>query len=344
MAKKIKRVKYFTPEKKALISEENRNLYDKYLRSNIVKNRDVKDTTYNVYKNNMEQFMVYLAEEWDNIGLYSDELMENAVDIMEGFMLFCQDTLHNHKKTVNNKVAAVSSFYLWSVRRGLIKQHPFDRKLDRMKGANEERVISDHFLDDEQIMAIRRGLLDDSKYDIQDRLIWEIMLDSCNRIGAIEKLTLSSLDLENMMFTNIREKRGYHVEVAFSENTRDIIEEWLDMRKDMDNLEVDALFITYYGGEYRPMSGGTMMERIKKMGYIIGIDDFRSHSIRKTALNDIYEKTNSIELAMQMANHKEASTTLNHYIRPKSKAEVRDRIKELMEEKGNSEEDNKTKE
>lgn len=333
MVKKIKRVRYFTPKKKALISEENKQLYKKYLRSNIVKNRDVKNTTYKVYKNNMEQFLVYLAEEWDNISLYSDEFMENAIDIMEGYMLFCQEVLHNHKKTINNKIAAVSSFYLWSMKRGLVENHPFDKKLDRMKGVDEEKIISEYFLNDEQIRQVRRGLLDDKKYDIQDRLIWEIMLDSCNRVGAISKLTLSSLDLENMMFTNIREKRGYRVEVAFSENTKELIEEWLEMRKDMDNLKVDALFITSYGGEYRPMHVATIKNRIKKMGYILGIDDFRSHCIRKTALNNIYEKTNNIELAASMGNHKSIETTRKSYIKPKSKAEVRDKIRELMKKK-----------
>lgn len=53
---KVKRVKYFTPEKKALISDENKRLYDKYLQSNIIKNRDVRDTTYKVYKNYMDHF------------------------------------------------------------------------------------------------------------------------------------------------------------------------------------------------------------------------------------------------------------------------------------------------
>lgn len=331
MGKKIKRVKYFTKEKKKLISDANKKLYDKYLRSNIVKNRDVKDTTYKVYKNNMEQFMVYLAEEWDNIGLYSEDFMENAVDIMEGYMLFCQEVLHNHKKTVNNKIAAVSSFYVWSMKRGLIDSHPFDNKLDRMKDADKEQIISNYFLTDEQIQEVRRGLLMNDEYDIQDRLIWEIMFDSCNRVGAIEKLTLSSLDLDNMMFTDIREKRGYRVEVAFGEVTKDLIEEWLEMRKDMDNLEVDSLFITYYDGRYRPMHVSTIKNRIKKIGYILGIDDFRSHCIRKTAINNIYEKTNNIELAAEMGNHQSIETTRAAYIKPKSKAEVRKKIRELME-------------
>ena len=329
---KMKRVKYFTAQKKALISKENVDLYDKYLRSNIVKNREVKDTTYGTYKNNMDHFLVYLAEEWENISLYSDEFMEDAVDIIEGYMMFCQDVLHNNKKTINNKIAAISTFYWWSLKRDLIDKHPFDKRVDRMKGANEERIISDYYLNDEQIAEISKGLIEEKGYDIQDRLIWHIMLDSCNRVGAISKLTLSSLDLENMMFTQIREKRGYRVEVAFSENTKKIVEEWLELRKEMDNLEVDAFFITLYGGEYRPMHVATIKDRIKKMGLIIGIDDFRSHCIRKTALNNIYEKTNNIELAAVMGNHKEISTTMNHYVRPKSKAEVREQIKEVMEQ------------
>lgn len=329
---KMKRVKYFTPQKKALISKENIDLYDKYLRSNIVKNREVKDTTYGTYKNNMDHFLVYLTEEWENISLYSEEFMEDAVDIIEGYMMFCQDVLHNNKKTINNKIAAISTFYWWSLKRDLIDKHPFDKRVDRMKGANEERIISDYYLNDEQISEISKGLLEEKGYDIQDRLIWHIMLDSCNRVGAISKLTLSSLDLENMMFTQIREKRGYRVEVAFSENTKKIVEGWLELRKEMDNLEVDAFFITLYGGEYRPMHIATIKDRIKKMGLIIGIDDFRSHCIRKTALNNIYEKTNNIELAAVMGNHKEISTTMNHYVRPKSKAEVREQIKEVMEQ------------
>ena len=41
-------------------------------------------------------------------------------------MGFCIDVLKNNKKVINTKVSAVSSFYGWSVKRKLIKYHPFD--------------------------------------------------------------------------------------------------------------------------------------------------------------------------------------------------------------------------
>ena len=97
----VTKVKYFTKEKKALISESNKKKYNKYLQSCIIKNTEVKNTTYKTYENYFTQFLVYLAEEWNNIDLYCDDFLEDAVDIMEGFIMFCQNTLKNNKKVLN---------------------------------------------------------------------------------------------------------------------------------------------------------------------------------------------------------------------------------------------------
>lgn len=327
---KITKIKYFTEEKKNLINPENIKLYEKYRKSNIIKNPDVKDSTYMVYQNYMNQFLVYIAEVWENIELYSEDFIENGVDIMEGFMSFCQEVLKNNKKIINTKVSAVSSFYLWSLKRRLIDRHPFDKKLDRMKGANEEHIINSYFLNDEETEKISVEIRDTKKYDIIDQLIWAIMLDSANRIGAIDKLTLSSFDVDNCVFNDIREKRGYHVEVAFSEQTRDLILKWKELRKDMDGLTIDALFISSYGGEWRQMCKSTLQRRINKIGEIVGLEDFHSHCIRKTKLNDIYDKTGDLSLAAEYGNHKSTETTRSSYIKPKSKAQVREKIQELI--------------
>lgn len=329
MAKVIK-IKYFTTERKSKINPDNKKLYDKYLNSNIIKNRDVKDTTYKQYENYFTQFLVYLSENWDNIGLYSEEFFENSVDLMEGFIQFCQETLKNNKKVINTKISAVSSFYLWSLKRKLINRHPFDKQLDRMKGANDEKIINSYFLDDEQIELIQRTLKEDKSYDIQDRIIWEVMVSSANRIGAISKLTLTSLDLDSMMFEDIREKRGKRVEVAFSEEAKELIGIWLEERKGLDDLKVDALFITRYGSENRPMSKSAIQNRIRKIGEIVGLDDFHAHCIRKTSLNQVYVKTGDLSLAAELGNHQSTETTRQAYIKPQSKAEIRDKINKLM--------------
>lgn len=338
----MKRVKYFTNEKKAMINPENKKKYNKYYNSRVASNRDVKSTTYKVYKNYMDHFLVYLMEEWDNVDLYSEEFLDSAVEIMEGFMIFCQDVLYNNKKVINTKISAVSSFYIWSVKRDLVDKHPFDNKLERMKGAQDEQIIDSHYLNEEETDVITKELETDKRYDIQDRLIWGIMLDSANRVGAISKLTLSSLNLDLMVFEGIREKLGKIVEVAFEEDTAEILREWLELRKDMDNLEVDAVFITKYNGEYRPMSKGTIQERVKKIGHIIGLTTFRSHSIRKTKINQIYVDTGDLASASEYANHSGLDVTKQSYTKPQTKAELREKIAEMKRKKQESK--NKTSE
>lgn len=327
----VKKVKYFTQEKIEKIPEHNIKLYDKYLRSNIIKNKDVESTTYNVYKNNMYHFLVFLYESYGDMGLYDEEFFDDAVDIMEEYIDFCLTTLQNNKKTINNKISAVSSFYVWSRKRKLIENHPFDGKLERMKGAKDEKIIASHYLTQEEVDEITEGLKDNPKYDIQDRLIWNIMIESCNRVGAIARLTISSLNLEAMCFEDIREKRGKRVEVSYDNNSKEVIEEWLELRKSMDNLEIDSLLITKQDGKYQPMAKNTIQSRVKKIGEIIGIKDFRAHSIRKTASNIIAETTGDISLASAMLNHNSVATTQESYIKPKSKAEVMQKIKEMKE-------------
>jgi integrase/recombinase XerC len=331
--------RYFTKEKKAKINPKSIKAYDKYLRSNIIKNKDVKETTYKVYQNYFNQFLVYLEEEWENVFIHDEEIIENGVDVMEGFIGFCQDTLGNNKKVINTKLSAVSTYYIWAVKRGIVEVHPFDRKLDRMKGANDEKLINHYFLNSEQIDKITKTLHDDyekskgRKFDIQDLLIWHIMIESANRNGAVSKLTLSSLDLDNMMFMDIREKRGKIVEVAFEETTRDLLVKWMDMRKEMDNLECDAVFIIKRNGEYKKMSQTSIYMRVRKIGTIIGLEDLHPHCLRKTAINKIVDETGDLTLAQEMANHSDISTTQKHYVKPKSKAEIREKLKRLKEKK-----------
>ena len=328
---KVVRVKYFTKEKLDKINKNNWKKYEKYLRSNVIKNKDVEDTTYKVYKNYMSHFLVYLAEEWDNLDLYDDEFLEQAVDIMEGFMSFCQDVLKNNKKVINTKISTISSFYHWSVKRKLIKYHPFDRQLDRMKGASDEKIINSYFLTSEQLEQIKIGLEDEKKFDLQDKVLFNLAIDSANRIGALSRITLSSMNLDECVFADIREKRSKMVEVPFEETTRDLIEDWLTLRKEkLDKLEVDSLFITKYAGEYKPMTKSTLQDRIRKIGTIIGLDDFHAHCTRKTKLNLIVEETGDLSLAAEYANHNSVETTSKHYVRKKSKSETRTKIKELM--------------
>lgn len=317
-------------EKEEIMATNNYRYYEKYRNSKRVKGTSEKSLiTYYSY------FMIFLKflhyhKFYKDIDLYSEEFFENAVDILEEFMGYLQTEYGNHKKTINTKLSAISSFYLWSVKRKIVKHHPFDKQLDRMKNANQEKIRKAQWLTQEQVDLVIKELFTNPKYDLQDQVLFSLVLDSGNRVGAIHQLTLSKLDLENMVFTDIVEKGNKMVDVVFeNEDTRDLIAEWIEYRKEnLDKLSVDSLFITYYEGTYRAMGYGSIQERFSAYGKdILGLERFGMHDGRKTKANLLYEETGDITASQDWLNHNDPTTTMM-YIKPKSKTDLRDSVKE----------------
>lgn len=325
-------VRYATKARMAKVNPENLKIYERYLKSRIIHNSDVKSTTYKVYHSYMNIFMCYIAEYWDNFYLLDEDFLEDEMlDVMEAYMAFLAEDCGNGKKVINTKVSAISSFYIWATKRRMIKAHPFDGKLDRIKGAQDEKRISVHFLDKEQIKEITDKLGEDKTtllhYDRQDELIWNIAFDSACRIGALYRLSISNLNLDKNVFENIREKRGKIVDIPFTDRTKVIIQNYLKWREE-NGIETDAFF---YNREQERMSKQALSLRIRKIGEIIGIGDFRPHSIRKSRLNQIGQ-TGNIELAKELAHHESMDTTARFYMEKKSEAETLKEINALMEE------------
>lgn len=69
------------------------------------------------------------------------------------------------------------------------------------------------------------------QYDLRSRLLFNIFLDSAVRIGEITRLSLSSLDIENNIFTDIKQKGGDAREVNFLDETKMMILEYLEWRE-----------------------------------------------------------------------------------------------------------------
>ena len=321
---RAKTVKYATEARKAKINPDNLKAYQNYLRSSTIKNQDVAKTTYRTYESYFNIFLCFIAEQWDNFYILDEEFLEeNMIDVMESYIEFLQTELHNAKKSINTKIASVSSFYGWALKRRKIKAHPFDGRLDRMKGAQDEKVISVYFLDKNQVNDIVAELSiageEGSDYDLMDKLIWHIAFDSACRIGALHNLTVSSFDENNLAFLNIREKRGKRVSVPITPDTYEIYKEFIKWREEQ-GVDCDELFPVKVNGAWQGMSKQSLYMRIRKIGYIVGLGDFRPHCIRKTRLNMIGE--HDINLAKQLANHESLDTTARFYMKQKDQSDT----------------------
>ena len=287
------------------LKKENVEIYLEYLNSCKSSNWDTWGTTYKTYCNNFKLFLIWFQKSYKNKLLLSKETLLEMPSIIECYRNYCR-SLGNSKRTLMNKTTAISTFYAWCVRRNKIKYHPFSEKLDRLRFTEKDKVRNSYFLTTEQILTVRLYMqVESKKYDLQDRILWELFLDSACRISAIQSLKMEQLDLENGYFRDVKEKEGYIVNAFFFQKCKELIKEWIQYRAE-NGIDVDWFFVTKYGK-------------------IIGIEDLYPHTLRKTAIN-LINNLAGLGLASSYANHSSSGVTSKHYIQKTSATEIRNSI------------------
>ncbi|MGL5624466.1 tyrosine-type recombinase/integrase [Cetobacterium sp.] len=306
------------------ISEKNRALYQLYLDSNYAVNAGTKDTTYKTYKNSMNFFMEFLHSKEGNRYLLSEDTLKKIIEILERYIIHCRES-GNNNRTINGKITAISSFYKWAAKRDLIKHHPFRDKIDRLKVTEKDKRRPAYFLTWKQIFTVSLLMeINPKKFDLKSRLMWELFLDSGFRISAIHSLKISQLNLENNMFMGVSEKMGKVRDLFFFSTTKKLL---LELIKTMNTQEkeTDFIFVTKYNGKYGQMSQTAIRRRVRKMGKLIGIEDLYPHSLRKTAINQINNLSDT-KTASEFAGHSSTKVTEEHYIQQKSSVDQQNRI------------------
>ena len=311
-------------------NKANLEVYTMYLDSNKARNFESMKTTYKIYKSNMMQFLIYLQKNEGNRLLLSESTLKKSVEILERYINQCRDN-GNNNQTINNKLTAISSFYIWAVKRDLISHHPFQHKLDRLKKGDFDKRRESYFLSMEDIIRARILMQHNSKkFDIQSRLIWDLFLESAARISAISNLKISQL--KDGYFAEVREKGNKMVDIIFLNNTDKILKEWLQERikKEVNN---EYLFVTKRNGNYVQMGQSTIRNRIKKIGDLIGYEKLYPHTLRKTSIN-ILKSLSDLNTASEFANHSDTKVTRDHYIKASSGADNRQKFMQIRREKG----------
>lgn len=307
------------------ISEKNIEIYVKYLQSCIIKSQDTVGTTYKTYFDNMKLFFRYLKEHEGNRYILSSDTQKNFTDIWERYCSYCFGN-GNSRVTVNKKRTACSTFFDWCLKRRLIKINPFVY-VEKLKITQADKRRKSYFLSPQEIWKINYKMEEENKkFDIQDKLLFNLFLDSGARISEIHSLKLEQLNLEEMLFVNVRLKEGYIEPLIFFENTKMIIKKWLEERKEK-NIENEYLFITNYNKKVNHMSKETIRSRIREMGKIVGIEDFYPHSIRKSILNIAGQQSETVAAAL--GHHKNTAVTREHYMKKKKISEMRNTLLQI---------------
>lgn len=297
-----------TPEKVAQINPQNIELWKKYL---IGKNMKLSIATKTSYESDINQFFVYILDNYDNRFLFDIDVEEMS-EIIEDYVAFCSNFLDNKTKRISRRLSTISSLYIYYKKKRKIKENPLDL-IERPIVNNSIYEVKQTYLTKEQVELIRKEL--NVSNNIQLFLFFEFGLSTMARVNAISNVTIPQINLEERTVYDVKEKEGYLVDLFFSDKCKELIIKWIDYRK-LNNINSDFLFITKNKNGWDKTNKEVMQSSwIKKIGKIINEPSFHVHDLRHSGSNLLYQQGASLETVSKLLNHKGTDVTSKHYLK-----------------------------
>lgn len=293
-----------TPKSRDLVLYEgnvNESLIKRFLV--IKKLAGCTDRTIEMYGNSLNMMFRYIRS--NATETTSDEIrLAVAYKIKEG----CSNV------TVNNYLRAMSSFYSWLMKEGIITVNPLTR-VDMPKVRREKKSAFDEM----DIEKMRANLKTDMR-----RAIFEVLLSTGCRVTELVTIKLSDIDEGTV---RVLGKGNKYRDVYLNAKAQLAVANYMGKRKD-DNpyLFPSAIYggkrlqgakkisPTWYedpdlvtAGEH--FSQASVEGYIRHLGHISGVENAHPHRFRRTCATLALRKGMPLELVSKMLGHENLNTT-----------------------------------
>lgn len=247
--------------------------------------RNLSEHTIKAYEENLKQFKRITG----NIDI--DQVTEKHVEEYRGQM----KTGGNSASTVNRKLSAVSSFFTYCEKKGMVHTNPV-RSIDRPKMPETvPRIFSD---------TERKRILTNTR-NLTHRLMFDVMFTAGLRIEECINLQIQDIDFKNLSI--IVQGKGRR-ERLVPPNGGQLPERFMkDLANHIKDRKTGHTFLNrsgqaFTGPHVLQRAFQRVMERLKMEGHL--------HMLRATALSNVYAISRDILYTMKFAGHKNPKTTL----------------------------------
>ena len=152
----------------------------------------------------------------------------------------------------------------------------------------------------------------EKRYTRRDAMLFRIGINSTLRISDIINIRFSDVFFDNGNFRprlSITEKKtGKYKNVALNPKLRRYIKDYC---RHYDIKGDEWLFFSFIR-PHLPLDRITAWSRLKKAATEVGIQNFGTHSMRKTMAYHVYNETKDIALVMRLLNHSKPSYTMRY--------------------------------
>jgi len=320
LAKREKHVynNFFTKEKWERVNPVNKAIIKDYEQE--LKQNQKKPSTITQYKADWRIVLIKVLDLFDNKSL----LDLNKKEWRSLSLYFKEDCNHSNAR-VNRLLSAIRSLMSYC-------EDDTDYDYDsstatKVKGLPKQPIREIHFLTDEQIMKIKKVLLDRKEY--QKATLLMLAYDSAGRKNELFQVLKHSFYDSNVNITNtVIGKRGKPFELVYFSGTKECAKLYLNERGEDD---IDSMWVIRDGNTVKQIDVDTIYNWFKYMVSILETIEnkeipFSPHSLRHSCLENMTIDTHShyalkevgrpegmsLEELQAHANHSDSSTTASY--------------------------------
>jgi len=302
LAERSKRINIYDEGKMKNINPETLKLFQKYQIDMSI--RDLSENTINAYNSDLKQWFIFMHDEQFNLSV----LEATEDDITEYY--YWRKQQGNNVNRQKRVMASVSAFYKFLRKKKLIKESPVEF-IDRPKAG--QPIAIQTYLTKEQVQLMREKL--EEYGDIQLQAYAFLSLTTMARVHAIANLKWDQVNLEERICSNVLEKEGKIVELSFSVETKEYLENLIAYRKENNINDYGWIFITPFVKEDKSILDSTLNDWCKKIGNMIGIPTLHPHDFRHSYATLLKNEGVSLEDVSTMLNHAGTDVTKKFYIK-----------------------------
>lgn len=257
--------------------------------------RGLSENTISSYKNDINQFLLYLKEKKENF-------LHINLKFLFNYLLFLKKN-NLSSSSILRKNASLKAFFRFLLNEGIIKSNP----ASLLKSQKREMKLPS-FLSYEDINLLLSAPDITNNLGIRDKALLELLYGTGMRVSEIIGLKISSLNLD-LEFVRVFGKREKERIVPIGKEAIKYLKMYLEIRPFFLNKKEDSTFL-FLNWRGEPLTRMAIWKMLKRYALIAGIrKNIFPHIIRHSFATHLLRNKASLRIIQELLGHSDISTT-----------------------------------
>lgn len=232
------------------------------------------------------------------------QISENDKDIIRSFMSSLMDK--GLKATyVNRKLAAIKSFYKYTLKRGLIDKNP----AYLLRGPKQEKPLPVYVPTKEVMNIINTEIDEEDVISVRNRLIITILYECGLRRSEVATLLDKDVDANNKQLKVLGKGSKFRI-IPFGNALKEMIIDWRNKRKKITHQYCETFFISLKGEPMKPYDVYTVAH--KALETVPNLSRRGAHALRHSFATDMMGQGADLLSIKELMGHSSINTTVRY--------------------------------